>query len=73
LSGNYEFTHIHDLIRNIGATNGMEVVDLIDAFPADGDPKRFWASPEDAHPNDTANELMAKKIDETLRKQNWVK
>jgi hypothetical protein len=42
-------------------------VDLIDAFPASGDPKQFWASPEDAHPNDKANELMAAMIEATLR------
>ena len=73
LSGNYEFKRINDLIRQIGATNGMEVVDLIDAFPADGDPKRFWASPEDAHPNDRANEMMAAKIEATLRAEGWIK
>jgi lysophospholipase L1-like esterase len=73
LSGDYEFKHIDDLIRAVGATNGVEVLDLIDAFPASGDPKQFWASPEDAHPNDKANELMAAKIDATLRTENWIK
>jgi len=73
LSGNYEFTHINDLIRHIGETNNVEVLDLINAFPPSGDPKQFWASPEDAHPNDRANELMAAKIDETLRKEEWIK
>src|SRR5581483_11560357 len=73
LSGNYEFTNINDIMRNIGKTNGMEVLDLIDAFPATGDPHQYWASPDDDHPNDAANELMAKKIDETLRKENWIK
>ena len=73
LSGNYEFTHIHDLIRNIGATNDVEVLDLINAFPPSGDPKQFWASPEDAHPNDPANELMAARIDEVARKEQWLK
>jgi len=72
LSGNYEFTHIDNLIRAVGATNQFEVVDLIDAFPATGDPKQFWASPEDAHPNDHANELMAAKIDEAFRKEHWL-
>lgn len=72
LSGNYEFAHVDDLIGDIGRTNGMEMVDLVKAFPADGDPKRFWASPEDAHPDDAANELMAKMLDERLRAEKWV-
>jgi lysophospholipase L1-like esterase len=73
LSGNYEFKPIHDMIRQVGATNQTEVVDLIDAFPASGDPPTFWVSPEDAHPNGKANELMAAKIEAALRKESWVK
>ncbi|MSU21506.1 MAG: hypothetical protein EXS30_08925 [Pedosphaera sp.] len=73
MSGDYEFKHIDDLIRGVGATNSVEVLDLIDAFPASGDPKQFWASPEDAHPDDKANELMAGKINATLRTEQWIK
>jgi hypothetical protein len=73
LSANYEFKHIDDLIRHIGDANQVGVLDLIDAFPASGDPKQFWASPEDSHPNDKANELMAAKIDATLRAENWIR
>ena len=73
LSGNYEFEPLCNLIRGVGATNHFEVVDVMEGFPADGDPKRFWTTPEDAHPNDAANELMAAKIDSTLRAENWIK
>ena len=73
LSGNYEFKDIDDLIRDVGKKSGTEVVDLIDAFPASGDPVQYWASPEDDHPNDKANELMAAKIDATLRAEQWIK
>jgi lysophospholipase L1-like esterase len=73
LSGNYEFTHIDDLIRQIGIKNGVSVLDLIEAFPADGDPKQYWASPEDDHPNGKANELMAAKIEDVLRRDQWIK
>ena len=72
LSGNDEFKHIEDLIRGVGAANNVEVINLMDAFPASGDPKQFWASPEDAHPNDQANELMAAKIDAMLRAEKWI-
>jgi lysophospholipase L1-like esterase len=73
LAGNYEFKSVHDLLRGVGAKNGASVLDLIEAFPADGDPKRFWVSPEDAHPDGKANELMAAKIDAALRAENWIK
>jgi len=73
LSGNYEFKQVDDLIREVGTKNNFEVLDLIDAFPAAGDPKSYWVSPEDAHPNGKANQLMAAKIEETIRKESWIK
>ena len=72
LAGNYEFKHLDDLIRDVGKKNDVPVLDLIDAFPAGGDPKQFWASPEDDHPNGAANVLMGDKISETLRKEQWI-
>ena len=73
LAGNYEFTRVHDLIREVGAKNGVSVLDLLEAFPASGDPKQYWVSVEDAHPNGAANELMAAKIDAALRTGKWIK
>jgi lysophospholipase L1-like esterase len=73
LSGNYEFKDIDDKIRAVGAKLGVSVLDLIEAFPADGDPLQYWASPEDDHPNGKANELMAAKIIATLRADEWFK
>ncbi len=73
LSGDYEFKHVHDLIREVGASNRVEVLDLIEAFPVAADPKAFWVSPEDAHPNGKANELMAARIEAALRKEEWIR
>ena len=72
LSGDYEFKRIDNFIRDIGRQNNVSVLDLIDAFPPDGDPHRFWASPEDDHPNGAANILMGKKIDQILRAEHWI-
>ena len=73
LSGNYEFKPVHELIRQVGARNGLDVLDLIEAFPATGEPKDYWVTPEDAHPNGKANQLMTAKIDATLRANQWIK
>jgi lysophospholipase L1-like esterase len=73
LSGNYEFKQIDDLIREIGKENDVPVLDLINAFPPDGDPRRFWASPEDDHPNGAANVLIGNYISQTLRREQWIR
>ncbi len=73
LSGNYEFTKIDDIIREIGKENGVSVLDLINAYPPEGDPKQYWASPEDDHPNGKANELETKLILDTMRRDQWIK
>ena len=73
LAGNYEFTRIHDLIRAVGKEIDAPVLDLLEAFPASGDPTKYWASPDDAHPNGSANELMAARIDAALRAEHWIK
>ncbi len=73
LSGDFEFKHVHDLLREVGTKNGAGVLDLLPAFPSSGDPKQFWVSPEDAHPNDKANELMAALLEKTLRSEQWIK
>jgi lysophospholipase L1-like esterase len=73
LAGNYEFKNIHQAIREVAKKHGAGVLDLIDAFPATGDPKQYWASPEDAHPNGIANELMGARLDAVLRAEGWIK
>jgi lysophospholipase L1-like esterase len=73
LSANYEFKRIHELICDVGVKNNVGVLDLLQAFPAIGDPKQYWVSIEDAHPNGKANELMAAKLDATLRAEWWIK
>ena len=73
LSGNYEFRRIDSYIIDIGKKIHAPVLDLIDAYPPDGDPHRFWASPEDDHPNGAANILEANYISQTLRREQWIK
>lgn len=67
LGSGYEFSGVHAAVRKECEEAGLPVWDLLDAFPADGDARRYWVSPEDAHPNAAANELMAAEIDSDLR------
>jgi len=73
LGGRYEFAGVHDLIREVGRRTGTPVLDLLDAFPEAADPSKLWVSPGDSHPGGVANELMARKIDATLRSENWIR
>ena len=72
LGSHYEFTAIHDQIRNVCANAHLPVTDLVDAFPSDGNPPDYWVSPTDDHPNSRGHGLMATKIDETLRREHWI-
>lgn len=72
LGAGYEFKDIHDKIRALAASVKLPTLELLDAFPGDGDPMRFWVCPSDAHPNDPANELMAAFIDRKLREERWL-
>lgn len=72
LGAGYEFKDIHDKIRALAASVKLPTLELLDAFPGDGDPLRFWVCPSDAHPNDPANELMAAFIDRKLREERWL-
>src|SRR5260221_14447668 len=67
LSGSYLFKPIHNVVRQLAAKNNLDVVDLIEAFPSRGNPKAYWVSPEDAHPNSKANALMAARIEDEMR------
>ena len=73
LGAGYEFADIHDKIRALSARENLPTLELLSAFPGDGDPMLFWVCPSDAHPNDPANELMATAIDRALRTEQWCK
>ena len=73
LAGNYEFKDVHDLMRGVGKTVKADVLDLIDGFPASGEPKDYWVCPGDSHPNGKANELIAARLDAALRAERWIK
>lgn len=68
----YEFKDVHDKIRALCARLNLPTLELLDAFPNEGDPSKYWVSPGDAHPNDLGNELMATLIDRTLREEKWL-
>ncbi|MEQ1861083.1 MAG: SGNH/GDSL hydrolase family protein [Chthoniobacteraceae bacterium] len=72
LPGSYEFEPLHTLVAEAGRAHGVPVLDLLPAFPGDGDPRRFWVSPEDAHPNAAANDLMGRFIDAAARRERWI-
>lgn len=68
----YEFKDVHDKIRALAASVKLPTLDLIDAFPNEGDPMQFWVCPSDAHPNDRGNELMAARLDRAIREERWL-
>ncbi len=72
LGSHYEFTDVHDKMRTLCAGLNLPVLDLVDAFPSDGNPRDYWASPTDDHPNGKGHGLMEAKIEEALRKEHWV-
>ncbi len=72
LGPGYEFKDIHDKMRTLTAQVRLPTLELLDAFPAEGDPRQFWVCPGDAHPNARGNELMAAKIDRALREEKWL-
>lgn len=73
LGAQYEFGDIHAKIRELCLANGFGCLELADAFSEKEDPRLYWASPTDDHPNGKGHGVMAAKIDETLRVEGWVK
>lgn len=72
LGKNYEFTDVHDKMKQLAATHKVPVLDLSDAFPTEAEPTSFWVSPGDAHHNDRAMELLANRIERAVREEHWL-
>jgi lysophospholipase L1-like esterase len=59
-------------VRAACAAVHLPTLELADAFPTDGRPEDYWASPSDDHPSAKGHALMAAKIDQVLREEHWV-
>ncbi|MFM7292335.1 MAG: SGNH/GDSL hydrolase family protein [Planctomycetia bacterium] len=68
LGSAYEFRDVHDAVRRVCRQAGLPVLDLLEALPAVADARRYWVSPDDAHPNAEANDLLARAIDSDVRR-----
>ena len=68
----YEFADVHAKVAAVCAAAGLPVLELLDAFPAEQDPRKWWVSPGDAHPNGDGEELMGERLDRALREEQWV-
>ncbi|HUF36791.1 MAG TPA: SGNH/GDSL hydrolase family protein [Gemmatimonadales bacterium] len=61
---------IHDRVAEQARAAGMDVLDLITAYAAEGgDWKRWWATPYDSHPNEAAHAVAAAAVARHLRER----
>jgi hypothetical protein len=51
----------HERLARLAETLGLPVLDLAQSYP-DGDPRRFWVTSDDAHPNGEAHASYARVI-----------
>jgi lysophospholipase L1-like esterase len=65
LTDTYPYKSIHRLIAETGQHYGMVVVDLLPAFLG-RNARTMWASPENPHPNASANAIAVMSIYESL-------
>ena len=61
LDGDYPFQRIHDSVREFAAREGIETLDLLDAYRAYRGPE-LWVHETDLHPNEQAHEIAADAI-----------
>jgi lysophospholipase L1-like esterase len=62
------FRGIHDQVAQTARAAGFSVLDLTPHYlRAGGDPRQWWATPYDVHPNEAANRLAAGSIADYLR------
>jgi lysophospholipase L1-like esterase len=57
----YPFRFVHDKVAAVLGRQGVPVLDLNGAFRRH-DPKSLWVSPGDAHPNATAQRIIADRL-----------
>jgi len=63
-----EFEDVYRRLWEVAEDSGLPVVDLRRALPGDVDPRRFWVSPDDSHPNAEAQKLFAEQL---YKEVNW--
>jgi len=56
----YPFRELHGRVLQVLEALGIPALDLAPLFPTDVDPKIYWVARDDAHPNATAQALIAK-------------
>lgn len=63
--GDYPFRDIHAKLTAFARANGIEVVDVLEAFEG-SDAREFWVHPKDFHPNDRAHARIADLLYERI-------
>jgi len=61
LDADYPYRELHRIAREFCEAEGIEVVDLMDAFLGRDD-RALWVHPTDQHPNDVGQRLIAEGI-----------
>jgi lysophospholipase L1-like esterase len=72
LGANYEFRDVHAKVAALLHELRVPSVELLDAFPTEGDPARFWVTPTDAHPNSAAHQHLAEGFARAIREGKWL-
>ena len=58
LEKDYPYILIHNLLAEIGKSDGFPVIDLLSVFKAKKT-SQFWVHPIDHHPNEKAHKMIA--------------
>jgi lysophospholipase L1-like esterase len=72
LGADYEFRDIHASVAALLRELQVPHTELLDAFPTDGDPARFWVTPADAHPNSAGHQHLAEGFARAIRAEKWL-
>ena len=68
----YPYAQIHRKVARTAEAEGLEVLDLTNAYALEGgDWGRWWATPYDRHPNSAAHLVAARAIARHLAERGW--
>jgi hypothetical protein len=62
INRDYPFVAQHEQIKKAVTANGVPAMDLIDGLRGHGPEASLWVTPDDDHPNETANALVADQV-----------
>jgi lysophospholipase L1-like esterase len=68
INDSYPFTAEHQKIKDVVASEGVPVIDLIDGLRNHGPESTLWVTPLDDHPNAKANGLVAAQLKDWILK-----